>query len=457
MQFINDIPGPGARIAESFGTGLKSTLENLAKQKANEIAREKEYQYRSKLQKEKYQYETQKKQAEVVNTARAIKTADPTITDEAAINLAQDPSIAKLFMKNAAAERENVSFADMINRQRGATTPMVGSGTGIANANPSDILETAQTGGMNDNLKQDLGMPVVNPGETTTPTGGQQVKQPLPAMSPEKMKIYLEQEAAAREAAAKEQENFIKEQKAIQPAITKLLTEKEALDTDKTRLAIMKSAVDSGKTNDPNYLQALNFLGLKQLKHATSEESQLFEKNRSDYVADASKVLGARGMVKSILDTYMASLPDLMQSRSATRLVIKNRELINKAKSLKFNEFNKMLTEYNGKLPVNFEVLLYQRVNEKMEPLREKIVKTMEQAMKVAHLPMDKQLEFEKLIEKDKKAKKLEKKGLAENREGFRDPSKYQGYTYDDEESGKPVAVSVERNKGKGDWYWKDL
>ncbi len=152
-----------------------------------------------------------------------------------------------------------------------------------------------------------------------------------------------------------------------------------AVKEQNARLDKMQKLVESGKLDSSATSSFLNtvehgFWGVGiNLKGLTNPESQEFEKLSNDMLSGIQDVFGSR-ILKTEVDTFLKTIPNLLQSDSGKLRVINNLKILNDAKLAQDKVAKDILKENNGKVPRDLQLLVDERLDPLLDDLHKKFV-----------------------------------------------------------------------------------
>lgn len=146
----------------------------------------------------------------------------------------------------------------------------------------------------------------------------------------------------------------------------KLLNSQESAIVDQMHLDRLEELVNSGKLSTPLMVATLGKLGIP-LGAVTSGETQEFEKLSNDMLKNITQYFGNR-ILKTEVDTFLKTIPTLMQSDEGKRRIIHNLRLLKIPEKLQYDAYKEVVNENRG-IPLD----LREQVIEKMAPAVEQL------------------------------------------------------------------------------------
>ena len=194
-----------------------------------------------------------------------------------------------------------------------------------------------------------------------------------------------QKEAAQKQISDEERLNFEREQAKKEPFESEasklaakassetrgnIVREYEAALSSNLRIDKMIKKAESGELSTPLMVKTLDFLGwpLSVLNNPTTEE---YAKLQNDYVRDVSSIFP--GAIKNFeIESYLKTIPQLLNSDKGKILVGNNIKLLNKGKIIKYNAMVEILKENDGVTPRNLDIAINDRVRDQMADLKER-------------------------------------------------------------------------------------
>lgn len=147
----------------------------------------------------------------------------------------------------------------------------------------------------------------------------------------------------------------------------------DAYQTEKLRLdrqEALSEKTGNEKLAGAGFVKLLDTLGIP-LSVLTNPETEEFEKIQQDYVRDINKVF--RGQIRNFeIESYLKTVPNILNSPEGRKRIIQNRRILNEARKIKYDAYQEILKENQGKKPQNLNALVYEKVGPKLEVLGEK-------------------------------------------------------------------------------------
>ncbi len=189
-------------------------------------------------------------------------------------------------------------------------------------------------------------------------------------------------ELSRRQAAAKAaQSNFEPESEKLEAKrVSDLSTEIEndfrSAKNEDMRLERQLQLDKEGNLSATAMVKALDFFGIPIgiLNNPATDE---YRKLEADYIRDVSKVFPGGKVTNYELGAYLKTIPSLMNSPEGRKAIVRNRKLMNEAKRVRYDEYNRIIKENNGKKPPNLGLILEERTAEKIANIEERFIQGM--------------------------------------------------------------------------------
>lgn len=136
------------------------------------------------------------------------------------------------------------------------------------------------------------------------------------------------------------------------------------------RLDRQEELAKSGKLATPLLVKTLNTVGLP-ISTLTNPETEEYQKLENDFVKDVANYFPGQVRVYEA-QTYMKTIPSLMNSDEGKKIVIRNLRLQNEAKMARYQAYKDIVKENGGRKPPNLDLQVFERIEPKMKELGEK-------------------------------------------------------------------------------------
>lgn len=142
-----------------------------------------------------------------------------------------------------------------------------------------------------------------------------------------------------------------------------------------------------GKLSTPAMVKLLDVFGLPIgiLSNPATEE---FRKIESDFVRNVSKVFPGGKITNYEISSYMKTIPGLMNSPEGRKAIIRNRQLLNQAKQVRYDAYKKIIKDNNGKKPQNLGILVEEATADKIAKIEEEFVSGMQEQIEKFQTPI---------------------------------------------------------------------
>ncbi|HTJ53636.1 MAG TPA: hypothetical protein VL443_29480 [Cyclobacteriaceae bacterium] len=167
-----------------------------------------------------------------------------------------------------------------------------------------------------------------------------------------------------------------------------IMTDYEGAELSNTRLKQQLNLAESGKLPTPSMVKTMDVLGVP-LSIWSNPASELYEKITQENVRDISKIFP--GQIKNFeIESYMKTIPQLINSDEGKKLIINNQLLANKQKIETGQAFRDIVEENNGKIPRDIQTQVMDRTRESRLRNAELYKENIERAINVTQYPTQK-------------------------------------------------------------------
>lgn len=332
-QIINEGPSLGALLGSGIGSGLQQLSQRNLSESQSKAQRQ---QISSGLQ--------------------------------SLLNLAPDQANA---LSGLPDKLLNLAVGELIQRsQQGGQQDSQVGGLGALSGLSGNIQQNQSTPMIN-------GSPVSNSGKVAPmnkisgPSGIPSADQ-LKSAQPSKPSTAEILNRPTRVESAKRQQEIDKETK---PVYDEIYKEAKAARDNNKRLDRMEELIGRGNLTASGWASLLDTLShgiggyakidLHGLLHPDSQE---FRKLSNDFVKSVKEVFGAR-VTQGEVNTFLTTVPSLMQSDDGKRRVISNLRSFNEAALARKNIADQIIKENKGRRPENFDMI----IDERLSPLLDDI------------------------------------------------------------------------------------
>lgn len=137
------------------------------------------------------------------------------------------------------------------------------------------------------------------------------------------------------------------------------------------RLERMSELSKKETLSTPSMIKALDSIGLP-IGILSNPDTEEYRKLETDFIRDARDIFPGGRITNYEIQSYLKTIPTLMNSKEGREAIIRNRKLLNEAKKVKYDEYKKILKENNGRKPSNMGILLEERTADKIMDIEDK-------------------------------------------------------------------------------------
>lgn len=138
------------------------------------------------------------------------------------------------------------------------------------------------------------------------------------------------------------------------------------------RVRRMKQLVDEGNLNSPLWSSIVkNYFGDAPFLKTTS--SQEFDKLAIDALEGAPSRFGGR-VTEFLADTFLKGIPNLLQTDEGKRRVVRNLEIMENAKLLRFDAMTQVISENGGVPPLDLEEQIDARIGDQLDEMADEFI-----------------------------------------------------------------------------------
>lgn len=145
------------------------------------------------------------------------------------------------------------------------------------------------------------------------------------------------------------------------------------------RISRMETLVGKGDLTRPRWHAILKTISQGVMGHGInlhsleSPDSQEFLKLSQEFLKDAKKIFGAR-VTNMEIENLLKMIPSLSQSREGKLRVINNMRLYNEGSLIKKKAMDDIISENNGKRPMNLKALVDKRTKKDLDIVAKKVI-----------------------------------------------------------------------------------
>ena len=164
-----------------------------------------------------------------------------------------------------------------------------------------------------------------------------------------------------------------------------VVKEFQGAEASKVRLAQMETAANSGNLPTPTMVKTMDVLGIP-IGVLGNPLAEAYEKNVNEYIKDVSNYFPGQIRVAEI-EPYMKTIPTLLNSDDGKKIIIRNQQLINRAKESTYQAYKDILKENNGRKPRNLDVEILERTSGLRDQLSEELKENFQEAVSITRFP----------------------------------------------------------------------
>lgn len=193
-------------------------------------------------------------------------------------------------------------------------------------------------------------------------SGEELTPQELAELDPVNQRAYLSAQAQRNKKTYEPEEEKLEAQRQSKLA-DDIRKDYDSAIASERRLDRMSQLVQKGDLTLPIVVKGLNFLGLP-LAVLNNPDTEEYSKLENDFIRDVSKYFPGQVRVYEA-QTFLKTIPGLLNSDSGKKVVIKALQAIDKAKKSRYEAYKEILKENGGRKPRNLDILLDERTREK--------------------------------------------------------------------------------------------
>ncbi len=137
------------------------------------------------------------------------------------------------------------------------------------------------------------------------------------------------------------------------------------------RLDRMEELSNKGDVSTPTMIKALDTIGLP-IGILSNPDTEEYRKLETDFIRDARDIFPGGRITNYEIQSYLKTIPTLMNSKEGRAAIIRNRKLLNEAKKVRYQEYKNILKETGGKKPANMGILLEERTADKIMDIEDR-------------------------------------------------------------------------------------
>ncbi len=161
------------------------------------------------------------------------------------------------------------------------------------------------------------------------------------------------------------------EAKRVSELATQIEKEYSVAKSEDIRLERMEKLSDNGEVSTPVLIKTLDAFGLPIgiLQNPDTEE---YRKLETDFIRDARDIFPGGRITNYEIQSYLKTIPTLLNSKEGRQAIIRNRKLLNEGKKVKYEEYKKILSENKGRKPQNLGILLEERTADRISEIEDR-------------------------------------------------------------------------------------
>lgn len=210
---------------------------------------------------------------------------------------------------------------------------------------------------------------------------GELTPQELSQLSPTSLRTILGQQKPVYEP---ESEKL--EAKRVSELATEIENDYKAFQSEDLRLNKMEKLSEKGQLSSPLMVKTLDTLGLP-IGVLGNPDTEEYKKLEVDFLRDARSIFGNR-VTNYEAQTFLKSIPSLLNSSEGRKNIIENRKLMNEAKKLRYDAYKDILKEYGGRKPQNMGILIEEKIGPRMEEISEQFKNGISKASEKFQVPI---------------------------------------------------------------------
>lgn len=137
------------------------------------------------------------------------------------------------------------------------------------------------------------------------------------------------------------------------------------------RLDRMEQLSEKNDISTPAMMKVLDTVGLP-IGILANPETEEYRKLETDFIRDARDIFPGGRITNYEIQSYLKTIPTLMNSKDGRKAIIHNRKLLNEAKKVRYDEYKNIIKENGGKKPPNLSIMLEERIAGKIMEIEDK-------------------------------------------------------------------------------------
>lgn len=165
--------------------------------------------------------------------------------------------------------------------------------------------------------------------------------------------------------------------------------EKEYISSkqEETRLDRMMNLSEKDELSTPLMVKSLEYFGLP-IGVLSNPDTEEYRKLETDFIRDARDVFPGGRITNYEIQSYLKTIPSLLNSKEGRKAVIRNRKLFNDAKKVRYDEYKKIVAENKGKRPQNLGIMIEERTADKIAEIEDEFKNGIEKEIEKFQTPI---------------------------------------------------------------------
>lgn len=202
--------------------------------------------------------------------------------------------------------------------------------------------------------------------------------------------IYSNQYVENRRQEAKpifEPESEKLEAKRVADYATQIEKDFLAAKNENIRLDRQLELSNKGGLSTPLMAKLLDSFGIP-IGVLSNSDTEEFRKLETDFIRDVRDIFPGGRITNYEVQSYLKTIPTLLNSKAGREAIIRNRKLFNDAKEIRYQTYKDILKENKGKKPANLFMLLEDRVADKISVLEDQFKAGIEKEINKTQQPI---------------------------------------------------------------------
>lgn len=199
------------------------------------------------------------------------------------------------------------------------------------------------------------------------------------------LKRRQEQEKASKSQFEPEADKL--EAKRVSELADEVEKEYHSAKEENMRLDRMEKIDNKGNVSTPALVKILDAVGVP-LGVLANPDTEEYRKLETDFVRNVSKVFPGGKITNYEIQSYLKTIPGLMNSPEGRAAIVRNRKLLNDAKLVRYEAYKKIIKDNNGRKPQNLGILIEEATAEKMDKIEEEFVSGVKEQIEKFQTPI---------------------------------------------------------------------